>query len=98
MPPTDSSTKTTATTTSHSSEAHFSESGERRLSDSWDASKVPPSQFQRRPGSIYSTPNSKDGHVERGDRDKAYFEKLREKVRYMDQVIFEIESQDGANR
>jgi len=50
------------------------------MSDTWDASKVPPSQFQRRRGSIYSTPNSKDGNVERGDRDKAYFEKLREKV------------------
>jgi hypothetical protein len=55
-------------------------SKERRTSDTWDASKVPPSQFQRRQGSIYSTPNTKDGSVERGDRDKAYFEKLREKV------------------
>ncbi|KAF2829470.1 hypothetical protein CC86DRAFT_404109 [Ophiobolus disseminans] len=56
-----------------------SAASERRSSDTWDASKVPPSQFQRRRGSILSTPNSRDGNVERGDRDKAYFEKLKEK-------------------
>ena len=36
---------------------------DRRASDEWDASKVPPSRFQKRKGSIYSTPNSRDGHV-----------------------------------
>jgi hypothetical protein len=46
-----------------------------------DASKVPPSQFQKRKGSIYSTPGSRDGHVKGPDRDKAYFDKLKEKVR-----------------
>ena len=46
-----------------------------------DASKVPPSQFQKRKGSIYSTPGSRDGHVKGSDRDKAYFDKLKEKVR-----------------
>lgn len=61
--------------------SHSSIADERRTSETWDASKVPPSQFQRPPGSIYSTPNSKDGNVERGDRDKAYFEKLKEKVK-----------------
>jgi len=36
----------------------------RRLSDdNWDASKVPPSQFQKRKGSIYATPSSRDSHV-----------------------------------
>lgn len=53
---------------------------DRRMSKEWDASKVPPSRFQRREGSIYSTPNSRDGHVKGSSRDKAYFEKLKEKV------------------
>jgi hypothetical protein len=52
----------------------------RRESKEWDASKVPPSQFQRRKGSIYSTPNSRDGHVKGSSRDQAYWEKLKEKV------------------
>lgn len=30
-----------------------------------DASKVPPSRFQKRKGSIYATPGSRDGHVDR---------------------------------
>ncbi|KAI1103896.1 hypothetical protein F4804DRAFT_212519 [Jackrogersella minutella] len=33
--------------------------------DEWDASKTPPSRFQKRKGSIYATPSSRDGHVER---------------------------------
>ncbi|EPE10772.1 c6 zinc finger domain containing protein [Ophiostoma piceae UAMH 11346] len=37
---------------------------DRRASDEWDASKVPPSRFQKRKGSIYSTPNSRDGQVD----------------------------------
>ncbi|OAL54381.1 hypothetical protein IQ07DRAFT_266890 [Pyrenochaeta sp. DS3sAY3a] len=57
-----------------------STSGSRRQSETWDAAKVPPSQFQLDKGSIFSTPNSKDGNVERGDRDKKYFDKLKEKV------------------
>ncbi|KAF2672212.1 hypothetical protein BT63DRAFT_422716 [Microthyrium microscopicum] len=56
----------------------------RRESREWDASKVPPSQFQKRKGSIYSTPNSRDGHVHgAGERDKAYFDKLKEKGWHM---------------
>jgi len=51
----------------------------RRMSKEWDASKVPPSQFQKRKGSIYATPSSRDGHSSSTDRDKAYFEKLKEK-------------------
>jgi len=34
------------------------------VSDEWDASKVPPSRFQKRKGSIYSTPSSRDGHID----------------------------------
>ncbi|CAK7266152.1 hypothetical protein SEPCBS57363_001946 [Sporothrix epigloea] len=41
----------------------FGSHGDRRYSDEWDASKVPPSRFQKRKGSIYSTPGSRDGHV-----------------------------------
>ncbi|ERT00803.1 uncharacterized protein SPSK_08097 [Sporothrix schenckii 1099-18] len=37
---------------------------DRRHSDEWDASKVPPSRFQKRKGSIYSTQGSRDGHVD----------------------------------
>jgi len=51
----------------------------RRMSKEWDASKVPPSQFQKRKGSIYATPSSRDAHSSSADRDKAYFEKLKEK-------------------
>jgi hypothetical protein len=51
----------------------------RRMSKEWDASKVPPSQFQKRKGSIYATPSSRDGHLSSAERDKAYFEKLKEK-------------------
>jgi hypothetical protein len=53
--------------------------GGRRTSKEWDASKVPPSQFQKRKGSIYATPSSRDAHISGSDRDKAYFEKLKEK-------------------
>ncbi|KAF2102881.1 hypothetical protein NA57DRAFT_52426 [Rhizodiscina lignyota] len=52
----------------------------RSQSREWDASKVPPSQFQRRKGSIYSTPQSRDGHVAGKDRDKAYHDKIKEKT------------------
>jgi len=53
----------------------------RRMSKEWDASKVPPSQFQKRKGSVYATPSSRDSHsgTGGGERDKAYFEKLKEK-------------------
>jgi len=50
----------------------------RRMSKEWDASKVPPSQFQKRKGSIYATPSSRDSHTT-SERDKAYFEKIKEK-------------------
>lgn len=48
---------------------------DRRMSKEWDASKVPPSRFQKRAGSIHATPPSRDGHIERNDR-SALFEKL----------------------
>jgi len=52
---------------------------DRRASREWDASQVPPSQFQRRKGSIFATPSSRDGQVSGADRDKAYHDKLKEK-------------------
>ena len=42
-----------------------------------DASKVPPSRFQKRKGSIYATPNSRDGHIDRNYADK-YHAKIAE--------------------
>lgn len=53
---------------------------DRRMSKEWDASKVPPSRFQKRSGSIYSTPSSRDAHLNGTDRDKGYWEKMKEKV------------------
>ncbi|KAK4165163.1 hypothetical protein QBC43DRAFT_34747 [Cladorrhinum sp. PSN259] len=49
-------------------------SRDRRNSDEWDASKVPPSRFQKRKGSIYAVPGSRDGHV-----DNNYAAKFHEK-------------------
>ncbi|PQE13754.1 C6 zinc finger domain containing protein [Rutstroemia sp. NJR-2017a BVV2] len=38
-----------------------------------DASKTPPSRFQKRKGSIYATPSSRDGHVDKHiDRDAVF--------------------------
>ncbi|KAL7951143.1 hypothetical protein V8C42DRAFT_308633 [Trichoderma barbatum] len=51
---------------------------DRRLSDEWDAAKVPPSRFQKRKGSIYATPGSRDGHI-----DKNYAEKYHAKIAEM---------------
>ncbi|KAK4230032.1 hypothetical protein QBC38DRAFT_470386 [Podospora fimiseda] len=39
-----------------------------------DASKVPPSRFQKRKGSIYAVPGSRDGHI-----DSNYAQKFHEK-------------------
>ncbi|KAI9845290.1 MAG: hypothetical protein M1838_001790 [Thelocarpon superellum] len=50
----------------------------RRMSKEWDASKVPPSRFQKREGSLYATPGSRDGHVSKNTQ-HAYAEKLKEK-------------------
>ncbi|KAK1256477.1 hypothetical protein MKX07_008736 [Trichoderma sp. CBMAI-0711] len=50
---------------------------DRRLSDEWDAAKVPPSRFQKRKGSIYATPSSRDGHVDKNKVEK-YFAKIAE--------------------
>ncbi|KAI9822828.1 MAG: hypothetical protein M1826_000407 [Phylliscum demangeonii] len=51
---------------------------DRRLSKECDAAKVPLSRFQKREGSIYATPSSRDGHVEKNTQ-TAYTEKLKEK-------------------
>ncbi|KAA6409349.1 MAG: hypothetical protein FRX48_06902 [Lasallia pustulata] len=53
---------------------------DRRMSKEWDASKVPPSRFQKREGSIYATPGSRDGHTGKGrDRDQSFHDKLKSK-------------------
>lgn len=56
---------------------------DRRESKEWDASKVPPSRFQKRSGSIYSTPSSRDAHLNGNERDKGYWEKMKEKVSFL---------------
>lgn len=68
----------------------------KRLSDtmsshsSQDASKVPPSQFQKRKGSVYATPGSRDGHVDSGKvRDKSFHQKLKAKVRSLARVLYQ---------
>ncbi|KAK9778312.1 hypothetical protein SCAR479_04714 [Seiridium cardinale] len=66
-----------------------SSKGEFSHTDEWDASKVPPSRFQQRKGSIYSTQGSRDGHVQKNkDRDTGFHEthtklfgKAKEKVK-----------------
>ncbi|KAM3455581.1 hypothetical protein MY1884_002789 [Beauveria asiatica] len=50
---------------------------DRRLSDEWDAAKVPPSRFQKPKGSIYATPSSRDGHVDRNYQER-YHAKIAE--------------------
>lgn len=40
---------------------------------------MPPSRFQKKEGSIYATPGSRDGHTKGKERDEKYFDKLREK-------------------
>jgi len=52
---------------------------DRRLSKEWDAAKVPPSRFQKPEGSIYATTNSRDGHIDRKERDQGYHDKLKAK-------------------
>ena len=46
-----------------------------------DASKVVPSRFQKREGSIYATPGSRDAHTGQGKvRDQTFHDKLKQKV------------------
>ncbi|KAM5467501.1 hypothetical protein MauCBS54593_005472 [Microsporum audouinii] len=52
---------------------------DRRMSKEWDAAQVPPSRFQKREGSIFSTAGSRDSHITRRDRDYLYHAKLKEK-------------------
>jgi len=51
----------------------------RASSDEWDASKTPPSRFQQRKGSVYATPASRDGHVEKNVNRDAAFHELHDK-------------------
>ncbi|KAL2135892.1 hypothetical protein VTI74DRAFT_6491 [Chaetomium olivicolor] len=50
---------------------------DRRLSDEWDAAKVPPSRFQKRKGSIYAVPHSRDGRI---DSNSSYAERFQQKL------------------
>ncbi|EGS21527.1 uncharacterized protein CTHT_0033870 [Thermochaetoides thermophila DSM 1495] len=50
---------------------------DRRMSDEWDAAKVPPSRFQKRKGSIFGVPSSRDGRIDRNYAAE-YYEKLAE--------------------
>ncbi|KAH6889090.1 hypothetical protein B0T10DRAFT_405106 [Thelonectria olida] len=61
----------------HSSPVTEPTKQDRRMSDEWDAAKVPPSRFQKRKGSIYATPNSRDGHIDRNYQEK-YHAKIAE--------------------
>ncbi|KAK7926850.1 hypothetical protein PG985_003848 [Apiospora marii] len=47
--------------------------------DEWDASKTLPSRFQQRKGSIFATPSSRDGHVDRNLEKDAEFHKKHSK-------------------
>ena len=47
--------------------------------DNTDASKTPPSRFQQRKGSVYATPGSRDGHVDRNKERDAKFHELHDK-------------------
>ncbi|KAL6881523.1 hypothetical protein J3F83DRAFT_722597 [Trichoderma novae-zelandiae] len=67
----------TATTAEAGEPPASSGTRDRRLSDEWDAAKVPPSRFQKRKGSIYATPSSRDGHVDKNYADR-YFAKIAE--------------------
>ncbi|PWW73335.1 hypothetical protein C7212DRAFT_332332 [Tuber magnatum] len=50
---------------------------DRRMSKEWDASKTPPSRFQKVEGSIFATPSSRDGHIAR-NKIHGFKEKVRE--------------------
>jgi len=51
----------------------------RTSTDEWDAAKTPPSRFQQRKGSVYATPNSRDGHVDKNYARDAKFHELIDK-------------------
>lgn len=44
-----------------------------------DAAKTQPSQFQKRKGSVYATPGSRDGHVDKNYARDAKFHELVDK-------------------
>lgn len=54
---------------------------DRRMSREWDASKVPPSRFQKPEGSIFATPSSRDGHIAR-NKITTVMDKVKEKVHH----------------
>lgn len=55
---------------------------DRRMSNEWDASKVPPSRFQKRKGSIFAVQASRDGLVDRNYA-AAFYAKHEEKGYHM---------------
>jgi len=49
------------------------------MSREWDAAHTVPSRFQKLEGSIFSTPASRDGHVDRNrEKNKTFKEKVKE--------------------
>jgi hypothetical protein len=53
--------------------------GEHGTNERTDAAKTPPSRFQQRKGSVYATPNSRDGHVDKNSARDAKFHELVDK-------------------
>jgi len=70
--------------------------------DEWDASKVPPSRFQQRKGSVFATPPSRDGHVQRNrDNDAEFHEKHSKKFSFSkvkDKVVGATSDKEGHRR
>lgn len=61
-----------------------------------DASKVPPSQFQKPRGSFSATPSSRDGHVDRNvDRDKYFHERHRSMFGVIQESVKETKQKIG---
>lgn len=58
-----------------------------------DASKVPPSRFQKRKGSIYAVPSSRDGHV-----DSNYNTKFHEKHKELWKSSSDSTSKDSSSK
>jgi len=49
------------------------------MSREWDAAHTVPSRFQKLEGSVFATPASRDGHVDRNrERNRTFKEKIKE--------------------
>jgi len=52
---------------------------DRRMSREWDAAHTVPSRFQKLEGSVFATPASRDGHVDRNrEKNKGFMQKVKE--------------------